>query len=659
MAQLLKVKFIFHCKFNHGDEYIKLNNTIKKIEGNEIQYEFSNIKFTPLQYYHPTKFYILNSFKQKLKDYNLNLIKGTNNYHIISCAIPAFFELIFYKEENLKIFIRNEEIKEYDECFNFKRYSLIGVDHHDITIKETKIKLYIFIPFNQKGFSYQLSFYDIKNKITAFKKIKPKINIRKKFKKFYTEYLYYLINISEEINTLKKNKNNFEERMGDVCESFKNNFINIIKDLKLILVKGKTILKKILCNEEYLNFFYMFVKTRILFHYYKCNNKDINNFIKLYDYLDGIYSQLKEENDLTFFEKLIIIFNLGLIFLKFKSCDNYLKANIHYIKIDKVEKNSIMDLSMQFITNYINNLTEDSPSFFKLVELNSGTGYYYDKKVYTYDMIPLSVLKNNLKESIPSIITFYNKNKINNISSTDNIVGGVCINEKEIFGDYEKIKVDKYYQDEKLNMIKDISMNLAIDIIQKCFGIKKFNININSIGCCNIKKIKKFNMVNDTSNNNKNALKVLSLIKHRGNLIDHPELFYNKENLQKLENYVFYKYKYENENEINKKDNNAFESKEEDDIKTVNFEQEIDYLIKYFSNKNLEISLDKIIQDLSYKNAQRGDKFLGRKRKNNNKSDTSWMYNRKQLSKILSNRNISKELWNYYLDLYQKLKVYD
>ena len=45
---------------------------------------------------------------------------------------------------------------------------------------------------------------------------------------------------------------------------------------------------------------------------------------------------------------------------------------------------------------------------------------------------------------------------------------------------------------------------------------------------------------------------LLSLIAHCGKLINSPELFYQKENLEKLQKYVYYKFLYENNYKKNK-----------------------------------------------------------------------------------------------------------
>jgi len=59
--------------------------------------------------------------------------------------------------------------------------------------------------------------------------------------------------------------------------------------------------------------------------------------------------------------------------------DSFLKSDINYIIMSKKEENSILDFVEKFFQGYINNLSEDSKIFFKLLELNSGFGYHKGK----------------------------------------------------------------------------------------------------------------------------------------------------------------------------------------------------------------------------------------------------------------------------------------
>ena len=61
--------------------------------------------------------------------------------------------------------------------------------------------------------------------------------------------------------------------------------------------------------------------------------------------------------------------NSGILFSAVKKVETFLKTNFHYIKVDNVEKNSVINLALNFFNEYINNINEDSPSFFKLIKI--------------------------------------------------------------------------------------------------------------------------------------------------------------------------------------------------------------------------------------------------------------------------------------------------
>ncbi len=62
--------------------------------------------------------------------------------------------------------------------------------------------------------------------------------------------------------------------------------------------------------------------------------------------------------------------------------DSFLKSDINYYIMDKIEKNSILDIVKKFFNDYINSLNEDSNIFFKLLEIDSGVGYFKEKKFF-------------------------------------------------------------------------------------------------------------------------------------------------------------------------------------------------------------------------------------------------------------------------------------
>ena len=582
MEQYVRVKFIIHSDFDNEETFLILLDIMKKIEGKVIDYEFDSKRFDEFNYYYPTNLLIKNSSGTKSKNYTLNLIIGTNIYHIYSwTSTPFLYELLFYNEKALKIIVKNEEIKEYDEFGKFKRVSLINAERNSIMINETKINPIDFLEYIN-GNSYQCSFYDIKNKYIATKKIESIKN--ETFETIYDKINLDLQLYDKDLEELKKSSDDFLQKFNDLLKDSRNCYITVESDINFFLNKRE--LLNTLNDLKYFEFFYLFAKIKIIHYFAKCNDKTKENFIKLFKFFNNAYIELQGNKDLEIFEKIQILLGYELIFCEY--CDNlsfqsFFEANLYYLKLEKAEKNSVIDLSKNFLNYYINGLNEESPSYFNLVEINSGIGYYNLHPVFIYDIIPLSYLKKHLKETLPSVIIFYNEKNTNNIALLENIIGSICINEAKIFGEYKKIKLDVFYSDEKISKINDISMKLSKALMHECFGHTKIQIHskFNStplkdtpIKCFvdkkyktlgNVNKINEENVINilhgkekkndsghyfelsfgKLKNTNYYTMTLLSLIKHCGKLINSPELFYNKDNLEKLQKYVYYKYIYE------------------------------------------------------------------------------------------------------------------
>ena len=511
MEKKVKVKFIVHCEFE-DKTFLALLDTKQRIKGKVINFIFDSKIFDKFKYYHPTILLLTNASRTKSKEYTLNLIIGTNIYHIFSWSLnPFLFELLFYNENNLKITVNNEEIKEYDEYGKFKRVSLINANRNSIMINETKINPFDFLEYIDVT-SYQLSFYDIKNNYIVSKKITSLTNMD--FETFYIENICSLKLFDEAIDNLKSMKDEFDTQLSELYENYRYIYPKVETNLNLFLPKN--ILLNMLNDQKYYEFFYSFVKIKIFYYFNRCVDKNKDNFIKLFEFFNKVYEQLKGQQDLEIFEKITILLGYKFIFSEYNSCEGYFKANLYYVKLKNAEEKSVIDLSMKFLNKYINGLNEESPSFFNLVEINSGIGYYSFKEVFTYDIIPINYLKKHLIETLPSVIIFYNEKDTKNIAMTENIIGSICVNEAKIFGEYEKIKMDLYYPNEKISKINDISMKLSKSLMHECFGHTKIQIHSmfsltpqkeTPIKCFENKKLKTLGNVNRT--NEENVINVL------------------------------------------------------------------------------------------------------------------------------------------------------
>ena len=110
-----KLKIILHFSYFKDTYYLKILKQKKKIEGEEIDFEIPKDEFKQFQYYLPTKLFIINENGKKLMDFTLNLLKEKNTYHLFSLGgHMESYELIFYDEEKVELFVDNKQIIEYD-----------------------------------------------------------------------------------------------------------------------------------------------------------------------------------------------------------------------------------------------------------------------------------------------------------------------------------------------------------------------------------------------------------------------------------------------------------------------------------------------------------------------------------------------------------------
>ena len=279
------------------------------------------------------------------------------------------------------------------------------------------------------------------------------------FEAFYEENNCNLEFFDEAIEKLKSMKDGFDTQFSEIYQSFRYIYLKLETNLNLFLPKN--LLLNMLNASKYYEFFYLFVKIEIFYYFNRCIDKSKDNFIILFEIFNKVYEQLNGQKDLKIFEKITILLGYKFIFSEYNSCEGYIKTNLYYVKLKKAEEKSVIDLSMKFLKNYINGLKEEITSFFNLVEINSGIGYYSYKEVFTYYIILINYLKKYLIETLPSVIKFYNEKDTKNIAMTENIIWSICVNEAKIFGEYEKIKMDAFYPHKKISKINDISMNLA------------------------------------------------------------------------------------------------------------------------------------------------------------------------------------------------------
>jgi len=636
-----EVKFILHSKRNEKkiSGILKLFDEKIKIDNNNdiITFQIPKEQFDKFQTSLPTKFSFFNNDMTLVQKYKLNLIKGNNTYHIFDGGYCYSFELLFYGEETLKIIAENDIIiDDFDKCSKFQRCSLINLNNTKIKVNDAEIDLLKFLPLkkSKKSNSYHYSFYDISKKYIISKEINiiQKLNMEK----YYNKNSYLFKKCSNDISNysleLQKNpKTKFDiSQLKQLIPKYQNQFSDII-DLNLNLPCEK--LNQLLNKEKYLDFFYHISKLEMLLVLLKCKDINRENFLDLLEYLETTYKQLLSNNNLLEYEKILLLLNYTGLFNDIQSCEKFKNIYFHYIKIAQAEENSPVKLAKNFLDNFVENLNEESPSYFNLIEINSDYGFFEKNKMFLFDMISLEDLKIHLHSSIPTVFGLFSLEESSIYAVTNSISGAISINEKKLFENTERIDIGKNILKEKECQSKNIAMRISEELMHECFGHKKFQFHSNFCNkpkcstpfkCIDIKSKKKRKIVGEMNYKNKNNINILSnpeksdsgnyfessfgklsgtnfftftllkRIKNQDKLLDNPLLFTEKDNLKKLQKYSYYKFKYEIQNE-----------KIDELKKCLTFEEEYNYLVNIYENSKAKQKEDlgkNIIEEKEEKN---------------------------------------------------------
>ena len=513
-------------------------------------------------------------------EFKFHIYKGENTVYIgKDYFFKKVYELIIFSENHKQYNITQMEqiFSKFDSLDNKyrKRLTLINVDSN-IVFDGKNVDLESVIKNNyiqNENNDNNPKFYQIS------------VQFDSNDKKFYIIKKIQENNDELNLKILKDNKQNLKEFMIDLETAINSqNFYMSINNLKS---KHSDIfnieLPKLNKDIEYLTNIYKENELNDLSPFFICyfNNLILKSKI-LYseDHVKAIFKRAKEEmkqldlnTNITIVEKIKI---LSILFMIFKDIETKEELDLLYIKnivISEKKSNSIIDKVCKFYDNFIDKLSEDSKIFFSILNLNSGTGYYHKKKVYTFDLTNINTVKKHLKSLFPKTLTIYNRyNTRGGRAFYSDLAGGIALN--EIF-----LAPKKYYtldyNSNNLNISENDANTIAMNIVLYIFhelGHKKFSYS--NEGKNSPKKIVKNNRLielkyeNDFKNNdknseyilttkankgdsghylelcfnkfnNKNIFKLLISLKNKVNLIERPELFVDS--LEKLENYVILK----------------------------------------------------------------------------------------------------------------------
>lgn len=230
-------------------------------------------------------------------------------------------------------------------------------------------------------------------------------------------------------------------------------------------------IEKELDKKEYLYFFYNMIVFRIYNKHIKGSKKSFDTVKSFVGYLKEKTDKIKEVTDLKLYQKILLIEQIGHILNKMNK-DSFLKSDINYIIMSKKEENSILDFVEKFFQGYINNLSEDSKIFFKLLELGSRVGYHKGKIFHCFDMTNIDEIKAHLKEIfIDTLITYKANERVCAFIITK--TGAAEINLSEIPG-YEKLFLEKKLEKYEIAQGKDVAAKIVEFLLHEIYGHKKF-----------------------------------------------------------------------------------------------------------------------------------------------------------------------------------------
>ena len=418
-----------------------------------------------------TKTTSINLFKSNylINECILEIFQGYNHFYCFLDEKGYTIELLFNKIlPNIRIPIYNDkycDITKFDtnKTLNRKRFSLLNFNHFSICINNEFFSIPSFV---SKVKSYQLSVYDLKEKIVVSKPLLTNKN-ENTFFEYYNKYISSSSNFMAEIKECISQKN--FRNIKYVLPKYKK-----LKNLSFYFNQNRKKLENSLNEEKYIDFY-------ANISYYNFINSIINNSNKLIKEFIGDYTnkikEIKEDGSLKIYQKILIINALTEVCCQCKTKNEI--ATFSYYLMNVKDNNSVLDFVEKFFKQYRDELNENSPIFEKLIELDGSPGVYNNELYYCYNMQNIDELKKHLKELETSILCIHELN--NKIYAITHAMSGiVSINVKNIkqYKSFD-IGLNKEIPKDKMPIGKIIASKIVYFLLHEINGHKKNKI-INS-----------------------------------------------------------------------------------------------------------------------------------------------------------------------------------
>ena len=436
---------------------------------------------------------------KKSKKFIINLYLCENIFHLYLNEMGLTFEIIFSDEIDFKESpIINTKFK-FDNNYNIhrKRVSLINYNYSFINFHNFTFAPLSYLQtkdFNVKN-SFQFSIYSSSKIIYKDNELfNSSLNIKDFYQRHNKQINDVYKKIIESANDDIFDKENLNSAFTEIVPI--NNEFN-----KMNFCKSKIVLDYAFDDDVYIEFMYRFLIVKLLLKLLPKikNQQEMKNIISKYD---DFKQNIISDKDLKKYQKIFGLIQANYIMRKY-NC-----FQISYIKRNGCEKKSIFFQSIKFYQNFVNNLDEESPAFFKLLEINSKYGYYEKTPVYNFNLLNVEDIKKHLLELIPDVIFLFNSDT-NTKAFSFSMTGQIAVNEKYLFEKYEKMDLIHNYDEKKSVNAQNIAMILSRYLIHEECGHTKFrdksdnNCKIKSpIKCVVNGSIKKLTHLTDKNDTN-------------------------------------------------------------------------------------------------------------------------------------------------------------
>jgi len=402
--------------------------------------------------------------KNKPKEHFFEIMKGSKICGYLLPIKGKTLDIILNEKSNYK-----SKIVDHDSFSNLdvkdNRLLIINFDnmYYDLFINEENISEKLD---DISGKSIQISIPNLKEKYYFYKNIvsidyEVFFNLYEKYKDLANSFI---LGIKEFIKNDKIND----------FRKYLLSFDNLFDGYNIKLNLPKKILADKYNRKEYFNF----ISSCSLFYLLSnLNNDKIEEIRKFYQvFID--YQNKLEKSKLENYLKSLIIIDFSQRLVKFESVEDFKKIDYQYLIKSDLEPNSPLNLALLELEKMIEILEENSPFYYPLVLIDSGSyileSKYGKKLIYGYGLTSINILKDHLKNIMPEIIIVFKDQTIfkDDQGLTDKYSGIISLNLScQLLSDLVYMNINNSISDEKT--LYDLSLRIFIILFHEVLGHKK------------------------------------------------------------------------------------------------------------------------------------------------------------------------------------------